>query len=165
MSQERKLMTRMRNMRQELTNTLGRLTEAVDIRIRFHKAAFERQIFESVLIQASRPHFLLNSKMEYNRYQIPRILIKMGEKEIVDRRREIGERIGDEKRKDQELQEKIKKLKKLINKKRASGDHRKRTKIDPSGLIGLEILGMSEKRDIIDKEKRTTRRNRKKETM
>ena len=89
----------------------------------------------------------------------------MGEKEIVDRRREIGERIGDEKRKDQELQEKIKKLKKLINKKRASGDHRKRTKIDPSGLIGLEILGMSEKRDIIDKEKRTTRRNRKKETM
>ena len=60
----------------------GETLDQVDFRmkvIKFHKSPFERQIHESVLIQASKPHFLLNSKMEYNRCQIPRITIQMGE--------------------------------------------------------------------------------------
>ena len=43
----------------------------------------------------------------------------MGEKEIVERKRDLEKEIIDEKRKDQELEDKIKHLRKLINKKRA----------------------------------------------
>ena len=60
----------------------GETLEDVDFRMRvvkYHKSPFERQVHESVLIQASTKHHLLNSKSEFNRCQIPRIAIKMGE--------------------------------------------------------------------------------------
>ena len=70
----------------------GETLGLVDFRmkvVKFHKSAFERQIHESVMIQASKPHFLLNSKMEYTRCQIPRISIKMGEKENKERKKDL----------------------------------------------------------------------------
>ena len=142
------------------------MLDEVDFRmkvLKFHKSPFERQIHESVLIQASKTHHLLNSKMEYNRCQIPRLTIKMGEKEIVERKKDLENDIIEEKRKDQELEEKIKHLRKLINKKRAPRrpqqcePNRKRAKLDPDGLISLEILGLKEKKnqnEMIRQEKR-----------
>ena len=118
----------------------GETLDDVDFRMRvikFHKSPFERQIHESVLIQASKPHYLLNFKMEYNWCQIPRLTIKMGEKEIVERKRDLDNEIVDEKKKDQELEDKIKLLRKLINKKRAPRrpqkcePDRKRARVDP----------------------------------
>ena len=70
----------------------GETLDEVDFRmkvVRYHKSPFERQIHESVLIQASKSHYLLNSKMEYNRWQIPRISIKMGEREIKERQKDL----------------------------------------------------------------------------
>ena len=134
----------------------GEMLDEVDFRMRvtkFHKSPFERQIQESVLIQASKGHHLLNSKMEYNRCQIPRLTIKMGEKEIVERKKDLEKDILEEKRQDQELEDKIKYLRKLINRKRdprrpqQCEPSRNRARIDPDGLISLEILGLKGKKD------------------
>ena len=63
-----------------------------------HKTAFERQIREAVLIEKNAGPTLMNSKTEYNRCSIPRIVIKMGnEEEVVDptikKEREVIEKI------------------------------------------------------------------------
>ena len=57
--------------------------------VKFHRSAFERQIQESVLIQANRGHNLLNSKSEYNRCALPRLGTKLGERDIRERKEEI----------------------------------------------------------------------------
>ena len=49
-----------------------------------HKTAFERQIREAVLIEKFAGPTLMNSKVEYNRCSIPRIIMKTGNKENVD---------------------------------------------------------------------------------
>ena len=46
-----------------------------------HQSAFERQIREAVLIQKYSGVRLMNSKLEYNRCSIPRIIVKTGNKE------------------------------------------------------------------------------------
>ena len=46
-----------------------------------HKTAFERQIREAVLIERNAGPHLMNSKVEYNRCSIPRIVMKMGNEE------------------------------------------------------------------------------------
>ena len=46
----------------------------------------------------------MNSKMEYNRCHIPRILIKLDEREVLERRKDLEEVIVDENRKDQEIE-------------------------------------------------------------
>ena len=84
---------------------------SIDIRmkvLRFHRSAFERQIHESVKIQMSRNHNLLNSKSEYNRCALPRISLKVGEKDLKERKEEIEEEL----RKEEEIEEKIKNYKK-----------------------------------------------------
>ena len=43
------------------------------------RTAFNRQIGESVAIQSSKNHHLLNSKSEYNRCALPRLTAKLGE--------------------------------------------------------------------------------------
>ena len=140
----------------------GETLDEVDFRmkvVKFHKSSFERQVHESVLIQASKTHFLLNSKMEYNRCQIPRIAIKMGEKEIKERKKDLEKEIIDEKKNDQDLEEKIKTLRKLINRKRAPRrpqqcePGRKKLKIDPDGQISMEIKGLKERREALEREK------------
>ena len=47
--------------------------------LRFTRSSFERQILESVLIQNSRDHHILNSRSEFNRCAIPRLVTKLGE--------------------------------------------------------------------------------------
>ena len=49
-----------------------------------HKSAFERQIKEAVLIIKYSGITLMNSKTEYNRCSVPRISIKMSNKETVE---------------------------------------------------------------------------------
>jgi hypothetical protein len=44
------------------------------------KTSFERQIFESVEIQENRHHHLLNSRSEYNRCAVPRLMCKLGDR-------------------------------------------------------------------------------------
>ena len=123
--------------------------------IKFHKSPFERQIHESVLIQASKPHFLLNSKMEYNRCQIPRITIKMGEKEVKERKKDLEKEIQEKELRDQEIETKIRSLKKLINRKRAPRrpqqcePGRKRMRMDNLGELGIEIMGLKAREDEI----------------
>ena len=50
--------------------------------LRYTRSSFERQILESVLIQSSRDHHILNSRSEFNRCAIPRLVTKLGEKEM-----------------------------------------------------------------------------------
>ena len=45
--------------------------------LRYSKSSFERQILESVLIQESKKHHILNSKSEYNRCAVPIIATKI----------------------------------------------------------------------------------------
>lgn len=47
--------------------------------IKTAKSSFERQIFESVEIQENRHHHLLNSRSEYNRCAVPRLMCKLGD--------------------------------------------------------------------------------------
>jgi hypothetical protein len=48
--------------------------------IRYAKSSFERQIMESVEIQENRHHHLLNSRSEFNRCAVPRLMCKLGDK-------------------------------------------------------------------------------------
>ena len=47
----------------------------------FHKSAFERQIREAVLLDFYAGPLILNSKLEYTRCSLPRIEMKIGNKE------------------------------------------------------------------------------------
>ena len=49
--------------------------------VKFHRSAFERQVHEAVMIQASRGHHILNSRSEFNRCALPRLGTKLGEKD------------------------------------------------------------------------------------
>ena len=46
------------------------------------RTAFARKIIESVLIQKSRQHNIMNNKTEFNRCALPRLTAKLGEKEL-----------------------------------------------------------------------------------
>ena len=74
--------------------------------VKQHRSAYERQVHESVVIQKNRGHHLLNSKAEFNRCALPRLALRMGE-------REFSERYMEKKRREEKLTvtEKIKNLK------------------------------------------------------
>ena len=78
------------------------------------KSAFERQIQESVYLQENVHHHLLNSKSEYNRCAIPRLITKLGGKELKENREE-EER---EKKHENMIEMKIRMLRKKNNKGR-----------------------------------------------
>ena len=82
--------------------------------LKYARSSFERQIYESVMIQANRMHNLLNSKSEYNRSAVPRLLIKLGENEFKVRKKEEEA----ETKKDEMLEAKIRQLRKNRNKQR-----------------------------------------------
>ena len=50
--------------------------------LRYTRSSFERQILESVMIQGKRDHHIMNSRAEFNRCAIPRLVTKLGEKEL-----------------------------------------------------------------------------------
>ena len=98
------------------------------MRIRMHaKSAFERQIQESVLIQQeSGNHNILNSHSEYIRCALPRLTTKLGEEEFSIWKKELLE----EKKKEIELEGKIRKLRKDRNKDKLSWEcHTRRHKL------------------------------------
>ena len=81
--------------------------------VKFHKSAFERQIHESVRIQNSREaHVIMNSKAEYNRCAVPRLGLKMGEREFKQRKEKEEEEI------EESLERRIRQLKKENSKER-----------------------------------------------
>ena len=43
---------------------------------------FERQILENVMIQKSRENYIMNNMAEYNRFALPRLTAKLGEKDL-----------------------------------------------------------------------------------
>ena len=111
--------------------------------VKYHKSAFSRQVHESVVIQANRfKHYLLNSKAEFNRCALPRLGLKMGDKEFREKRKEQEE----EKRKDEHLEEKIRLLKRERGKnegkrrapQRYSKETRKKLRLDSEGEDGAE---------------------------
>ena len=55
--------------------------------LRSHRSALTRQIHEAVLIQLNEDQ-VLNSKGQYNRCQLPRLTVRMGERVIEDRKDE-----------------------------------------------------------------------------
>ena len=92
---------------------LGKKRFALKV-LRFTRTSFERQILESVQLQANRERHLLNSKSEYNRCAIPRLSSKIGEKEY--RKWSADEK--EEREKDLQIEMKVRKLRKLRNKNR-----------------------------------------------
>ena len=57
--------------------------------LKFTKSSFERQILESVAIQNNRHPHLLNSRSEFNRCAVPRIMCKLGDKTSKKNKQEI----------------------------------------------------------------------------
>ena len=84
------------------------------------RTAFERQILESVLIQKSRQHNIMNNKAEYNRFALPRLTAKLGEKDLDKWRAEDRE----EMLREATIEENIRIRKKEKSKKRGEGNRR-----------------------------------------
>ena len=78
------------------------------------KSSYERQILESCLIQSERSHYLLNSKAEYNRSAVPRLTIKLGEKQYKKWEKDNEK----EMKRNEELESKIRDMRKMRNKGR-----------------------------------------------
>ena len=78
------------------------------------KTSFERQILESVLIQDKRGEHLMNLKSEYNRCAIPKLVSKLGEKDLDKWRKEDME----EQKKEETIERKIRMMRKERNKER-----------------------------------------------
>ena len=84
--------------------------------LKYTRSSFNRQILESVLIQNKRDHHVMNSRSEFNRCAIPRLVTKLGDKELKEWR--------DKDKKQQEtedkLEEQIRMLRKDRNRTRAN---------------------------------------------
>ena len=111
------------------------------------------------MIQSNRSHYLLNSKMEFNRCAIPRIALKMREREIRERKKDLDNEILDEKEKEIQLEIKIRNMKKLMSRKRAprrpqaDQTSRKRQKLDRETDFCMEITGMRERREKLERDR------------
>ena len=96
------------------------------------RTSFLRQITEACKIQeVRRRHVLLNSRAEYNRSAVPRLITKLGETEY----EKFGKEKMMEKRQDEVVEEKIRKLRKANNVERRPQDHNvenKRRKLENS---------------------------------
>ena len=113
--------------------------------IKFTRSSFERQILESCLIQEQRKkHHILNSKAEYNRCAVPRLMTKIGDKEF----EKYGKEILEEKKKEEIIEGKITRLRKARNalrKETPKNIANKRRKLDRDTYIeNLERWGRPE---------------------
>ena len=82
--------------------------------VKFTTSSFERQILESVIIQENKRHHLLNSKSDYNRCAIPRLAAKLGNNDF----KAWTEEEKEERKKDLEINEKVRQLFKERNRRR-----------------------------------------------
>ena len=150
----RQLKTKSHMLRHMVEMHEGEKREDVQFGVRIlrqAKTAFERQIMESVLIQEMRGHHLMNLKSEYNRCAIPRLVTKLGEKDL-DKWRDEDR---DEQKREENLERKIRMLRKERNKERQVGVERaapapnpKRRKVNETHYVqtGREKLGQPENR-------------------
>ena len=75
--------------------------------LKTHTSAFERQVYEGIRIQEERrKHHLLNSKSEFNRCALPRLEVRLGEKEKTKLEKERIE----EERRESELEKEIRRI-------------------------------------------------------
>ena len=136
--------------------------------LRYTRTSFERQIYESVLIQENRSHHhLLNSKSEYNRCAIPRLTMKLGDREM--KQEEIRQEV--ETKREEELMEKIRGMKKDWNRRRGNGRGnpvRKKLKLDTE-MTAIEMnnkpemkISTPEKRQNNEKEMNTRKTKQRK---
>ena len=108
--------------------------------IRTCRTSFERQIFESVAIQQNRQeHHMLNSRAEYNRCSLPRLSTQLGDLQY----KQYNTELETEKKQDEELEKKIRMLRKAKNKERlmsVKGDSggTKSRKIDNNKYITIQ---------------------------
>ena len=116
--------------------------------VRTCMSSFERQIYESVLIQREREeHHILNSRTEYNRCSLPRITTQVGEQEV----EKYNQTLLQEKQEEEKLEKLIINLRKQRNKARLmpakSQDlGTKRRKINRTEYITInEVWGRPEK--------------------
>ena len=108
---------------------------------KFHRSAFERQISESVIIQANRHHNLLNSRAEYNRCALPRLSLKIGDKHLKEK--DLETILQNEKIVEEKVDEKIRELRKTRRKNpNLSLPARKRLKLN--GGVGVTPLNIRE---------------------
>ena len=122
--------------------------------IKYSKTSFERQIFESVEIQENRHHFLLNSRSEFNRCAVPRLMCKLGDKNLKKYEQDVDRDMA---REENQI-EKIRELIKERNKKRAQRQRReptaKRRKTDSETYVkGQEQEMHSQQRQEQEKRK------------
>ena len=59
--------------------------------LKAHKTAFARQVHEAVLIKMNECNNILNSRGEFNRCQLPRLSVMMGEKEVIKGKDEMSQ--------------------------------------------------------------------------
>ena len=84
------------------------------------RTAFERHILETVMIQKSRQHNIMNNKAEYIRCALPRLTAKLGEREL-EKWREVDK---EEMLKEATIEEKIRIRKKEKAKERGAATGR-----------------------------------------
>ena len=109
------------------------------------RTSFERQIKEAVLIQQERgKHTIMNSKSEYNRSALPRIVTQLGEQETKDWEKKMRQ----EKMQEDETEAKIRTLRKQRNKDRMVAPTEppsKRRKLENSYINMKQAWGEPEK--------------------
>ena len=120
------------------------MVDMVDVRwgmfiLDFKRSAFERQISEAVTIQqvaSEKP--VLNSRSEWNQSALPCLVTRLGNKE--DELKQIEKELKEEKRIDDEIEEKIRTLRKAKNKTRLvteKNTSNKRQKLDNTEYVSL----------------------------
>ena len=125
--------------------------------IQYSKSSFERQIRESVQIQAERKdHYLLNSRTEYNRNSLPRLCAQIGDGEY----KKVEKEIQEEKKIEEGLEYKIRQLRKEKNKARLrptkeSGPSQKRRKINSTEYININDIWGEPENSVQEKRKET----------
>ena len=117
--------------------------------VKTHRSSFERQIYEGIRIQNERrKHDILNSRTEYNRCALPRLVVKVGEGK--DKGKDTEKR--EEERKEAEIERKIAELMRIrkINDTEGKGGSKTNKKIIERKGNGVERINtweMQEERE------------------
>ena len=103
--------------------------------LQYLRTAFERQIMEAVTIEKeSKTSEILNSKAEWNQCALPRLVTRIGNSEA--ELKELEKEVLEEKRMDEEIEEKVRNLRKARNKARLKTE--KETSIQPKKKLKME---------------------------
>ena len=125
--------------------------------IRSCQSSFERQIYESVIIQQERKHHhILNSRSEFNRCSLPRLAAQVGENEY----EKYSEELKQEKIQEEKLEKMIITLRKKKNQSRlvpskSEQSGAKRRKINDQEYISMKEIWGKPKASVPKKNKAT----------